>query len=336
MMGPTVLFGFLLALIFCFTLTNGFLDGGGIVSTVVTTRALEPLPALVLVACCEVLGVFLFGHAVIRTIGLNMIAFPPTASSKEVLCVLLAATGGALAWNSAMWHLSWPSSSSHALLGGLLGATWARFGRTAVAWPIVIKVLVGLAVVPLLASLVSFVMARLLYWVGQYLTPAVGRVFRWLHIIVLAGVALVHGSNDGQKSMALVLLAFLACGWGVSGAHLPVWVGLLCGAALGLGVLFGSQRIIHTVGQGLYRMQNLEGLCAESAALLLVAASSIAGFPMSTSHVMSSSVIGAGAAVSPRDVRWDLAGNIGLAWLLTIPAAAGVAGTLSYVVSKAF
>jgi PiT family inorganic phosphate transporter len=336
MMTPAVLFGMLLALIFCFTLTNGFLDGGGIVSTVITTRAMEPLPALMLVACCEVVGVFLFGHAVIRTIGLNMITFPPAAPTKEVLSVLLAGTAGALVWNSAMWRFSWPSSSSHALLGGLLGATWTRFGQTAIAWPVVIKVLIGLAAVPLLAALISFALARLLYWAGQYLTPAMGGLFRWLHIIVLAGVALVHGSNDGQKSMALVLLAFLACGWGASGAHLPVWVGLSCGLALGLGVVFGSKRTVHTVGQGLYRMQNLQGLCAESAAMLLVAASSIAGYPMSTSHVMSSSVIGAGAAVRPRDVRWDLAGNIVLAWLLTIPAAAGVAGTLSYVVSKAF
>jgi PiT family inorganic phosphate transporter len=336
MIGVPALFGVLLVFIFCFTLTNGFLDGGGIVSTVVTTRVMEPLPAVMLVAGCEVLGVFLLGHAVVRTIGLKMIAFPATASAPVLLSVLLAGTGGALAWNSAMWHYSWPSSSSHALLGGLLGATWARFGPAAVVWPMVIKILIGLAAVPLLAALLGFLSARLIYWGGQYLTPAVSSPLRALHIIVLAGVALVHGSNDGQKSMALVFLAFLSFGWGTSVTHMPGWVALSCGVALGLGVVLGSQRTVDTVGQGFYRVQHLQGLCAESVTMLLVGASSIAGFPMSTSHVMSSSVLGAGAAVRPSGIRWDLAANIGMAWLVTIPATAGVAAFLSYVVSKAF
>jgi len=198
------------------------------------------------------------------------------------------------------------------------------------------KILIGLAVVPVLAALLGFVSARLVYWGGQYMTPAVSGTLRVLHIVVLAGVALVHGSNDGQKSMALVLLAFLAFGWGSPAAHLPVWVALSCGAALGLGVVFGSQRTVDTVGQGFYRVQHLQGLCAESATMLLVGGSSLAGLPMSTSHVMSSSVLGAGAAVRPSSIRWDLAASIGIAWLVTIPATAGVAALLSYVVSKAF
>ena len=335
MINTTVLLSIVLSLIFCFALTNGILDGGGIVSTVITTRAMEPLPALVVVAVCEVLGVFLLGHAVVRTIGLKMIIFPPTASAREILSVLLAAVAGALAWNLTMWRLSWPSSSSHALLGGLLGSTWARFGSGAVSWPIVTKVIVGLAVVPLGAALLSLVSARLLYWAGQYMTPAVGGILKAIHICVLAGLSLVHGSNDGQKSIALVLLALLACGWGTPTAYFPVWVGLTCGIALGLGAVFGSRRTVQTVGQGFYRVQSLQGLCAETATMLLVGISSIAGFPVSSSHVMSSSVIGAGAAVRPRGIRWDLAGSIGLAWLSTIPAAAALAALLSYVVSKA-
>jgi PiT family inorganic phosphate transporter len=331
----TLIFSIVLTLIFCFALTNGFLDGGGIVSTVITTRAMEPLPALMVVAVCEVLGVSLLGHAVVRTIGSNMFLFPSAAPAREILAVLMAAMAGALVWNTAMWRFSWPSSSSHALLGGLLGSTWARFGSTAVAWPVVTKILIGLAAIPLGAALVGFLLSRLVYWMGQYLTPAAGSFFRVLHIVVLAGVALVHGSNDGQKSVALVLLALIAFGWGAPTAHLPAWIGLACGVALGLGVVFGSRRTVQTVGQGFYRVQNLQGLCAESAAMLLVGASSIAGFPMSSSHVMSSSVIGAGAAIRPKSIRWDLAGSLGLAWLFTIPAAAAVAALLSYVVSKA-
>jgi PiT family inorganic phosphate transporter len=331
-----LLFGAVLALIFCFALTNGFLDGGGIVSTVITTRAMEPLPALIVVAFCEVLGVSLLGHAIVRTIGTNMIFFPVAASPRQILVVLVSAMAGALAWNTAMWRHSWPSSSSHALLGGLLGATWSRFGIAAVAWPVVAKILIGLAMIPLAAAFAGFFLARLLYWAGQFLTPAISGFVRALHIVVLAGIALVHGSNDGQKSMAMVLLAMLAFGWGAPAAHLPAWVGLACGLALALGVVFGSRRTVQTVGQGFYRVQNLQGLCAESAAMLLVGASSIAGYPISSSHVMSSSVIGAGAAIHPRSIRWDIASGLGLAWLLTIPAAAAVAALLSYVVSKAF
>ena len=210
-----LLFGVVLALIFCFALTNGVLDGGGIVSTVITTRAMEPLPALIVVAACEVLGVSLLGHAVVRTMGSKMILFPSAAPAREILSVLAAAMSGALAWNTAMWRFSWPSSSSHALLGGLWGATWARFGSAAVAWPVVTKILIGLAAIPLGAALTGFLLSRFLYWVGEHLTPAVGGALRVLHIIALAGIALVHGSNDGQKSMALVFLAFLAFGWRV-------------------------------------------------------------------------------------------------------------------------
>ena len=330
-----MLFGLVIALIFGFTLTNGFLDGGGIVSTVIMTRVLEPLPALLLVAGCEVVGIFLLGRAVVETMGVKMILFPAGVSSIHILSMLLSAMAGVLLWNMVMWRFAFPSSSSHALLGGILGATWVHFGSVAVAWPVVTRILIGLGVVPLAASLVSFFFARQLYRLGQYLTPAVGGFLRTVNVLVLAGVALVHGSNDGQKSMALVLLAWMAFGM-VNAAHLPVWVALACGCTLGLGVLVGSRRTVRTVGQGFYRVQNLQGLCAESAAMFLVGASSVAGYPMATSHVMSSSVLGAGAAVRPRGIRWDLAGAIGISWLVTIPASAVIAGLLSYVVSKAF
>jgi len=323
-----------MVLIFGFALTNGFLDGGGIVSTVITTRVLEPLPALLLVAGCEILGIFLLGRAVVRTINDQMILFPSSATPTGILSMLISAMAGALTWNTAMWRFSFPSSSSHALLGGLLGAAWAHLGSHAVAWPIVMKILIGLGVVPLAASMISFFLARFFYWLGQYLTPGVSGVMRGIHVLVLAGMALAHGSNDGQKSLALVLMALTALGK-VPGQS--TWIiALGCGLTIGLGVLVGSRRTVQTVGQGFYRIQNLQGLCAGTAAMVLVGASSVAGFPMATSHVMSSSVLGAGAAVRPRGIRWDLAGGIGIAWLLTIPASALLAAFLSYVVSKAF
>ncbi len=335
-MTTTILFASLVVLILCFAMTNGFLDGGGIVSTVIMTRVMEPLPALCLVAASEVLGVFLLGRAVVRTLGQHMFSFPIGASSQEILVLLLAAMIGTLAWNSAMWYYSLPSSSSHALLGGLLGATWQHFGWGAVSMPVLVKILIGLAVVPLVALLAGYIVSKAIYWIGSYLSPAASRFLRALHILALAGIALVHGSNDGQKSMALVVIAMAAMGGAAIHAALPSWMGLASGIALGIGVIVGSRRTIKTVGKGLYRVQDLQGLCAEGTTMALVGASSLAGFPMSTSHVMSSSVIGAGAAVRPRAIRWDLAGSMALAWVLTIPATGALAASIAYVVSKAF
>ncbi len=332
----TALFIAVLTLIFIFVLTNGFLDGGSIVSTVVITRVMEPFPALCLVAACQVVGIFLFGSAVVRVLGFSMMAFPASASAATMLGTLLAAMLGTLIWNLMMWRLSLPSSSSHALLGGLVGAVWQSFGLEAVSLPVLVKVLIALAVVPLVSMVAGYLLCRLLYWSGQYATPAAAGLLRVLHVVALTGISLVHGSNDGQKSLALVVLALLASGQAVTHATLPVWIALLCGMTLGLGVVFGSRPTVRTVGRGFYKMQELQGLCAESVSMVLVGVSSLIGFPMSTTHVMSGSVIGAGAAVRPRGIRWDLAGGIGLAWVLTIPMAGALSASISYVVSKAF
>jgi PiT family inorganic phosphate transporter len=179
----------------------------------------------------------------------------------------------------------------------------------------------------------SFLFARFFYWLGHYLTPAVAGFLRGLQVFVLAGVALAHGSNDAQKSMAMVVFALMAFGK-ASTSQLPAWIAPACGLALGMGVIIGSRRTVQTVGQGFYRVQNLQGLSAQGTTALLVSASSLAGFPMATSHVMSSAVLGAGAAVRPRGIRWNVAGGVGLAWLFTIPGAAVVAMLISYVVSK--
>jgi len=263
-----------------------------------------------------------------------MIVFPPEATPQSIHGMLLSVLISALLWNTTMWRFSLPTSSSHALLGALLGAAWAQFGASSIAWPVVVKIIIGLGVVPLIASLVSFLLARFLYWLGEYLTPAVGGLLRGLQVFVLAGVALAHGSNDAQKSMALVVMALMAFGK-VSPNHIPVWVAPACGLTLGLGVIIGSRRTVQTVGKGFYRVQNLQGLCAQGTTMLLVGASSEAGFPMATSHVMSSAVLGAGAAVRPSGIRWNVVGGVGLAWLFTIPGAAALAIMISYVVSKA-
>jgi PiT family inorganic phosphate transporter len=325
----TSLFWMVIALVGLFALTNGFLDGGGIVSTVVTTRTLHPLSALALVALCEVGGLFLLGRAVAQTVGMHLLAFPGHASPERILLVLACSVVGALGWNTLMWRLSIPSSSSHALIGGLLGASLAGLGTAAVRWPVAITVLLFLGAGPWMAAGTSLLLLKAVRWAGGWLYPSVIGVVRRTQATILAGLAMAHGSMDGQKSLAIMWMAYAACQAGSGAAHsVPPYYAGLCGGALALGVILGSHRTLETLGCRLYRVHNLQSLCAETTAMALVGASSILGWPMASSHVMSSAVVGAGAAVHPKDVRWSSASGIALAWLSTIPAAAAISAAL--------
>lgn len=305
------------------------------VSTVIATRALEPLPALLLAAAGEIIGLFALGHAVAHTVGVRLVSIPSGLPGEAGLWALVCALAGALVWNTTMWRLGFPSSSSHAILGGLVGAIAVAFGAGAVRWNLLVRILIGLGAVPLLAAGTALLLSRGIDELGQRMTPAASPLFRGLHIVALAGVAIAHGSNDGQKSLALGVLAFSAAGLATASAAIPLWASLAVGGVIASGVILGSRRTVQTLGRRLYRIEPLPGMCAEASTMLLVGASSITGYPMSTSHVMSSSVMGVGAARRPRSVRWGLARDIALAWIFTIPCSAMVAGGLSYVVSKA-
>lgn len=336
-----VLLAIVVLLALMFAMTIGFIDGGGLVSTVITTRALDPLPALLLVAVCEMIGLLVLGHEVINTLARDVVVLPALEAPGLAVLVPLGALIGALTWNIVIWRFALPSSSTHALIGALAGSALTQYGRESVHWMMFMKIVLFLALVPLVGVLLGFIFARCLYWFGTFLTPAANRGLRGLQIVAMAGTAMVHGSNGGQRALGLVFLALIALrGAHSPGGHLILGLTLLSGAALGAGVIFGSRRTIGTVGKGLYRVQGLQGFCAGTSTMLLVGASSMSGYPMSTSHVMSMSVLGAGVAVHPRDVRWTLVGEIVLAWVLTLPAAALIAAfwtkileILSHVVS---
>ena len=331
------LFIAILILTFIFGVTNGFLDGGGLLSTVVATRVMEPWSALLLVAISEIAGLFLFGHAVAHTVGLRLFALIPASPPAQLLLAIISALIGALSWNLMMWKMALPTSSGHALIGGLAGAMFSCFGAASMDGSLFLRIVLLLAFVPVLGLMTSYGFSWVLYKSGEYATPAVGKILRYFQRAVLTGTALIHSSNDGQKCVAVVLLAFLAFKPSVIRSGLPPWwLSLMCGSALAIGVIVGSPRTLSTLGRRFYRIQNLQGFCAQSTALLMVLASSLAGYPMSMSHVMSTSVVGAGMAVRPGAVRWSLAGDIALAWLITIPASAVVAGTLSKCLGLVF
>jgi PiT family inorganic phosphate transporter len=317
-------------LAFIFGLINGFIDGGGLVSTVIATRALEPMPALLLVACGEIAGVLLLGQAVARMFTHHLVTFPAGAPSLQILAVLFCAVSGALIWNTGMWLLALPSSSGHALVGGIVGALLSVYGSKGLDWPVFIRIFAFLGIVPIAGALASFIFCKLAYWSGEFLTPSAAKAVNGLQVFALTGMALVHGSNDGQKVLAIMLLASGAIGGSAAVRMMPWSLALACGFALALGTIFGSRRIIGTMAKRLYRIEPLQGFCAETSAMLLVGASSLLGYPMSMTHVMSTSVLGAGVAVHPRGVRWDLVADIALIWLMTIPAAGALSAALVF------
>jgi PiT family inorganic phosphate transporter len=329
------LFWFVILLSVIFGITNGFIVGGSLVSAVITTRALEPLTALLCVAVCEIAGVFLLGQEVARMLGRELVVLPVHGSSERMLLVLVSAVAGALVWNFAMWRWALPTSSGHALVGGLAGSFIGAYGLAGIHWDVFIRIFALLGVMPLMGALTGYGLSRFGYWVGEFLAPAWGRVFRGVQVFALAGVSLTHGSNDGQKTMAIMILAIAARG-AVPAPHGIGWQGtLVCGAALAVGLIFGSRRVILNVGRRLYRVQPMQAVCAQTSTMLLVGMSSLAGYPMSSSQLISTSLLGAGVAVHPRAVRWDLVGEIGLAWLITLPTsglfAAGLVWSLQRI-----
>jgi PiT family inorganic phosphate transporter len=246
----------------------------------------------------------------------------------QSLAVLVAALLGALGWNLVMWKLALPTSSGHALLGGLVGAFVGAYGFDHIHWDVFVRMFLLLGLVPLAGALLGYGLSRFTYWIGEFMTPAWGGILRRLQIASLAGSALAHGSNDGQKTMVMIGLAMAAAGMNGMQRSLPWPVTFLCGLALMTGLVLGSKRIIQKLGQKLYRVQPLQGVCAQTATALLVGASSLVGYPMSSSQLISTSLLGAGVAVHPRGVRWELVTDIGLAWLITLPTAAVVSGVL--------
>jgi PiT family inorganic phosphate transporter len=322
-----------LLLAFIFGVTNGFLDGGGLVSTVVSTRILEPLPALILVAVCEVVGLLLLGKAVAWTVSRQLVSLPEAVPSISLLALLLSALFGALVWNLVMWRLSMPSSSSHALIGSLAGATVAFFGFAGVHWDVLAKIVLFLALVPTFGLVASFFLCRAVYFIGAFMTPSAKSMLFRLQIGSLAVMAMAHGSNDGQKTLALMMLAYTA--WA---GHLvsdwPIGLTLLSGGALAIGIVAGSQRTLRTMGRRFFRVQQAQAFSAGSSAMVLLGASSLAGIPMSSAHLMSASVVGSGVALRPRGVRWGTVGEMAVAWLVTIPCAGLLSWSLACLLGR--
>jgi len=314
-----------------FDFTNGFHDTANYVATWVGTRALSPRVAVLVSAAANLAGAFVT-TAVATTVGKGIID-TGLATEKTVLAALF----GAIAWNLFTWWGGLPSSSTHALIGGLAGAALVQSGTSGVQWTgIWQKVIVPGAASPVIGFAGAFALLVLIYRIFQRLTPGVAhRSFRLGQLVSGTWVAFTHGANDAQKTMGVIALALFTHG-SITTFYIPTWVKIAAGLTIGAGTYAGGWRIIRTLGQRIYKMQPEHGFAAQIAAGSTLYVGTHFGFPISTTHVVTGSVMGAGATRRFSAVRWGLAANIVVAWLLTLPAAGLVAAALYYPVRWIF
>jgi PiT family inorganic phosphate transporter len=314
-----------------FDFTNGFHDTANAVATSVSTRALTPRLAVLVASVANLAGAFAT-TAVAKTIGKDIVA-SDLINTRTILAALL----GAIVWNLLTWWFGLPSSSSHALIGGLVGAALAQSGEKGVLWHgLAHKIVIPALVAPVLAFAAAFALLVVIYWVFRRLTRGVAnRGFRLGQLASGTFVAFTHGANDAQKTMGVIALALFANG-DLDTFEIPVWVKIAAGLAIAAGTYVGGWRIMRTLGQRLYKMEPENGFAAQTASGAVIWAATKYGYPLSTTHVISGAVLGAGATQRLSAVRWGVAGNIVVAWILTIPAAAAVAAALYWPVQAIF
>ncbi|MGZ4302292.1 MAG: anion permease [Gaiellaceae bacterium] len=328
-----VLFVAVVVIALGFDFTNGFHDTANAIATSVGTRALTPRIAVLIAAVANLAGAFVT-TAVAKNVATGIID-----SNLATLTTLLAALLGAIVWNLLTWRLGLPSSSSHALIGGLIGAALVQSGEAGVEWHSVAhKVVIPALLAPPIAFGGAFLVLLFIYWVFRWLNHGIAaRGFRFGQLGTGTWVAFTHGANDAQKTMGVIALAIVLHDNGnVANLEIPTWVKVSAGLAIGLGTYVGGWRIIRTLGQRVFEMQPESGFAAQAAAGTTIYLATKYGYPLSTTHVVSGAVMGAGATRRLSAVRWGVAGNIVTAWILTIPAAAVVAGLLYWPVQAVF
>jgi PiT family inorganic phosphate transporter len=324
-MTPIVIFIIILALVFDFL--NGIHDSSNIVATMIASRAFSPRTALGMTAVANFLGPFIFGVAVAETIGNEVVD-----SEAISLLVILAALCGAIVWNLITWYLGFPSSSSHALVGGLIGAVLVGAGWEAILLPGLMKVLLTLLTSPLIGFIFGYIFLKLLILLSWNATPKVNTIFKRGQFFTSISLALSHGSNDAQKTMGIITLTLVTAGI-LDEFIVPDWVIFSCSTMIALGTAVGGWRLIRTLGGKIFRIKPIDGFASQLSSSAVILGASLVGGPVSTTQVVSSSIMGVGAAERKNKVRWGVGKNIATAWVVTIPATAVVAAGLYWFLS---
>ena len=317
----------LVAMALAFDFMNGFHDAANAIATVVSTRVMKPHTAVAMAACCNVAAIFIFQLNVAATVGKGTIE-PAVIDYYIVFGALV----GAIAWNVITWYYGIPSSSSHALIGGLMGAAMAKAGPDSLITAGIVKVVAFILISPLLGMFLGTLMMILMSWVFRRSTPR--RVDKWsrrLQLISASAYALGHGGNDAQKTIGIIWMLLLSAGIMQDGDSVPAWVIASCYSAIGLGTVFGGWRIIKLMGQKITKLRPLGGFCAQTGGAVTLFLATAFGIPVSTTHTITGAIVGVGATKRLSAVRWGVAGTIVWAWILTIPCSALIAAVFWYL-----
>jgi PiT family inorganic phosphate transporter len=315
-----------LALIFDFL--NGMRDASNIVATMISSRAFSPRTALTMTAIAEFLGPFLFGVVVARTIGDEIVR-----ADVLSLAAIGSALVGAILWNLITWYFGIPGSSSHALIGGIVGAVFMGAGMGALKFEGLSKVLIALVVSPLIGFFLGFLVTRLIYFLVRGASPSINNFFKRSQLFTALAMAFSHGTNDAQKTMGIISLS-LVIGGVLPSFEVPAWVVAVSAAAIAIGTSLGGWRLIRTLGGKFYKIRPLHSFSTQLTSASVILGASLIGVPVSTSQVVSSAIIGVGSSERASQVRWSVAEEIVTAWLITIPASALLAAGVYWLVSN--
>ncbi len=321
----------LIAVALAFDFLNGLHDAANSIATIVSTRVLRPQYAVAWAAFFNFIAFLFFGLHVANTLGTGIIA-TAVVDPRVVFGALM----GAILWNLITWGLGIPSSSSHALVGGLVGAGMAKAGVSAIVWKGLLPTTAAIVASPLIGFLLALTLVLALSWIFVRRTPfAVDRMFQHLQFVSASLYSLGHGGNDAQKTMGIIAVLLYSQGHLGAEFHVPFWVVITCQIAMALGTLIGGWRIVKTMGSKITRLTPMQGFCAETGGSITLFAATWLGIPVSTTHTITGSIIGVGAAKKVSAVRWSVANNIVVAWIITIPATAAIAA-LFYWLSGVF
>lgn len=318
-----------IALVLVFDFVNGFHDSANSIATVVSTKVLSPLAAVSMAAFFNFIAFLIFPLKVATTIGKGVIN-PDVVTLTVITSALIAA----ISWNLLTWWFGLPSSSSHTLVGGLIGAVVAGSGWGAVIMAGVLKIVIFIVIAPLLGMTMSFIISAFVIFLARNHSPSgVDKHFRRLQLLSAAAFSLGHGGNDAQKSMGIIWVALIAVGLTTKNDPIDLWIVLSCHAAIALGTLMGGWRIVKTMGQRITKLKPFEGFCAESAGALTLFGATHFGIPVSTTHTITGSIIGAGARKGVSAVKWGVTTKIFWAWILTIPVSALIAFFIFFILT---
>ena len=316
-----------IALVFDFL--NGLHDAANSIATIVSTRVLRPQYAVVWAAFFNFIAFLFFGLHVAETLGKGII--DPSIVSP---LVIFSALMGAIIWNVVTWVFGIPSSSSHALIGGLVGAGLAKTGFDAVVWSGLIKTASAIFLSPAIGFFLALILILIVSWIFVRQTPfAVDRTFRVMQFLSASLYSLGHGGNDAQKTMGIIAVLLYSQGYLGGDFYVPFWVVITCQSAMALGTLMGGWRIVHTMGSKITRLNPMQGFCAETGGAITLFAATWLGIPVSTTHTITGAIIGVGAARRVSAVRWGIAGNIVIAWIVTLPSAAAISALFYFAVN---